>query len=171
MSNLSFVNNLNPSQVVENAPEPNYDVLPKGSYNAMIHSAEVVDTNAGNGKMVKIRLDITGHVDDGSGAGRVVFDQIILQHPSERAVEIGRERFSRLCVACGFETRAPSDTRELVGKAVECYLKVEKGGVNPKTQEKYDDQNRVASYTKPSGSAPGATSAIPDFANDDDIPF
>ena len=166
MSNLDFVTDLNPGKVVEAAPEQSYGLLPKGSYNALIHSAEVVDTKAGNGKMVKVRLDITGHVDDGSGKGRVVFDQIILQHPSDKAVEIGREKFSRLCVACGFENRAPKDTRELVGKAVECYVTVEKG------TGKYEDQNRVSSYTAASGGAVGAGGGnIPDFADDEDVPF
>lgn len=153
MSDLDFMGNeFDPNEAAKNAG--GFDPLPRGWYYGRITEAEVQDTKAGNGKMVFVRLDIEGP----KGAGRVVFDRMLVQHPSEEAVEIGRGRFGALCVAAGFETK-PNDTKELLGKTVGAKLGIEKS-------EEYGDRNTVDTYREHEGGADYAQSF-----DDDKVPF
>ena len=156
MSDLDFMgDDFDPVKEAEEAGDGDFKPLPVGWYSGVITEAKIEDTKAGNGKMVGIRLDVEGP----THAGRVIFDRIIVAHPSEKAVAIGRARFGQLCVSAGFEKK-PNDTKALLGKRIEFKLKIERS-------KEYGDSNRVQAYRKSSG-----TTEVADVSfDDDDIPF
>lgn len=155
MNDLDFMGAFSPSEAANNANSGgDYEPLAPGDYYGRITQAEVQDTKRGDGKMIFVRLDIEGP----KGAGRVIFDRMLVVHPTPTAQEIGRARFGALCVACGF-TAKPNDTRELIGQSVGVKLKIERS-------KEYGDRNSVVTFTKHEG-AQGPTAAF----SDDDIPF
>lgn len=134
-----------------------YAPVPKGTYRVKISSADVSKTKAGNGEMLKVRLDIVGP----AHAGRVIFDDILIVHPSEAAQRIGRERLATLARATGLTN--PANTDPMIGKEVDAFIKIEK-------DEQYGDRNKVSFYSAPSTG--GLTSAGASAGFDDaDIPF
>ena len=136
----------------------NFAPVPKGTYRVKVTKAELTKTKAGDGEMVKIRLDILGP----TNAGRVIFDDILIVHPKEEAQSIGRTRMATLSRACAL--RNPKNTELLVGKEVDAFIKVE-------TDAQYGDKNKVSFYSTPAnGALNGATGASAGF-NDDDVPF
>lgn len=144
----------------EAGPSGDFPPVPKGTYRVKVVNAEVKETKAGNGEMLKVRLDIIGpeHV------GRVVFDDILIKHTSPDAQRIGRERFATLARACGLKN--PRGTDPLLGHEIDAFVKVEKN-------EQHGDRNRVSFYSSPkpqNGFDTGATGASAGF-NDDDVPF
>ena len=157
MSNLGFIQNFVPSDEAKNASGGEFLPIPKGNYIMRITQADVVDTKAGDGKMVKLRLDVEGP----SNVGRVIFDQILVASTpaKQEAVDIGRAKFGALCEACGFTDAPPSDTSQLIGHVVEAYIKIEPA------KNGYDARNGVGSYSR---AAAGSGS---DASVDDDIPF
>lgn len=154
MSDLDFLKDFNATEIASAANTGDYEPLPPGKYYGRVTQAEVQTTKKGDGKMVFVRLDIEGP----SGAGRVVFDRMLVAHPNPTAVEIGQGRFGALCIAAGF-TAKPADTQEFLGKVVAFKLKVEKS-------QQYGDRNAVVTFAKHDG-AQGPTTPF----NDDDIPF
>lgn len=153
MSDLDFMGNeFDPESASEAVGS--FEPLPSGWYYGKITEAEVQTTKAGDGKMVFVRLDIEGP----KGAGRVVFDRMIVAHPNDKAVEIGQGRFGTLCLAAGFD-RKPNDTKELLGKTVGARLTIEKS-------EEYGDRNNVQTYREHEGADQYAGSF-----DDDEVPF
>jgi len=123
------------------AVEPNnFDVLPAGEYDAVIVNSEVKTTAKGDGRYIKLQLQIL----NGSYQNRVLFDNLNLWNPNDKAVQIARGTLSSICRAVGVLT--PKDTSELHGKPLRIKLKVEKS-------DEYGDQNRVAGY-KPRQAGP-----------------
>jgi len=155
MSDLDFLGEFDPKTEADKAGgDGDYSPLKPGDYQVRVTEADVQATKAGDGKYIYVRLDVEGP----TGAGRVVFDRMIVLHPNPTAVEIGKGRFAQLCVAAGFEKK-PGGTKALIGKAVTAKLKVEKS-------KQYGDRNAVQSFKAPSGDAGPAVAF-----NDDDVPF
>lgn len=145
-------------KAAESASTGDFSPIPRGTYRVKVAQADTQPTKAGNGEMLKVRLDVVGP----QHAGRVVFDDILIVHPKEDAQRIGRERLATLCRAAAL--RNPENTELLVGKEVDAFIKIE-------TDAQYGDKNKVSFYSTPSGgSLNGATGASSGF-NDDDIPF
>lgn len=161
MSNdLDFLgDDFDPQAAADKGGDGDFTPLPPGWYYGRVTEIEVQDTKAGNGKMVYARIDIEGP----SHAGRVVFDRMIVKHPSRDAVDIGQARFGNLCLAAGFEKK-PSQTKALLGKVVGVKLKTEKS-------KEYGDKSVPVSYGAPKTSNGADTSFNPDEFNDDDIGF
>lgn len=121
--------------------EPNqFDPIPAGEYDAVIVNSEVKTTAKGDGRYIKLQLQIL----NGQFQNRVLFDNLNLWNPNQKAVEIARGTLSSICRAVGVLT--PRDTSELHGKPLRIKLKVEKS-------DEYGDQNRVAGY-KPRQAGP-----------------
>lgn len=139
---------------------PDNSPLPPGDYTATIHAAELQTTKAGTGKMVYVRLDVTGP----TRAGAVVFDRMLVQHPNPTAQEIGIARFSALCIALGYKPGAPpKDTKELIGKSVGIKTKI-------RTSEQYGDSAEVVTYFAPRAATTSASApTVPPVV--DDVPF
>jgi hypothetical protein len=131
--------------------------VPKGTYRVKVSSADLGKTKAGNADVLKLRLDIVGP----QHAGRVIFDDIIIKHPSEDAQRIGKTKFAGLARAVGAHN--PKTTDVLVAKEVEAFIKVE-------SQIGYDDRNKVAFYSPASAGGFTVAGASAGF-NNDDVPF
>jgi len=179
MSDLDFLNEdgFNASNAAEDASDGEYKPVPNGWYNVTIMSAEIAQTKAGNGTMIKTRLDISGP----THTGRVIFDQPLVKrsdaeyrqlqdgtkeaaNKAATAQDIGRARFGQMCVAAGFPDKAPA-THELVGKNFDVKLGIEKGSKKPDGTF-YEDRNkclafRTAQTIVPDGQITAAGSDIP----------
>ena len=161
MSDFDFMGDeFNPAIAAENNSDGDFAPLPKGTYRVRIVEADIEDMKSGNGKSLKLRMDVEGP----SHAGRVVFERITLSHKtSEAAQQIGRALFGTLLLACGFDAK-PNKISDLLGHVVDAKLKIEKS-----KDPKYDDKNRTVDFAKASGAmAPAAGGG---GFNDDDIPF
>lgn len=97
--------------------------LPDGKYIVVVESAEIKPTRAGDGRMLKLQLGVTGPTHQ----GRKLFDNLLLAHPKPVVVEIAQERFASICTALG--KPAISDTQELVGAEMMARVKA-KGDSN-----------------------------------------
>lgn len=115
-----------------------FDAIPAGEYMACIVESEQKDTSAGDGSMLKLDFQII----EGEFEGRHVFENLNLNNPSEKAVQIARAKLSAICRA--IDVLEPQDSNELHDKPVS--IKV--------TQEKRKDNgemtNRITSFNSPS---------------------
>jgi hypothetical protein len=141
---------------VDELPVAQYDnaPVPEGEYKAVIKSAELQNTKAGNGQYIKVRFDITGD----SHAGRVVFSNINIRNPNPKAEEIGRQTLGELARAIGLKT--VTDTDQLIGG--QCQIKV-----TIRQSEGYAPQNEIRRYKAIEGAAlpkPVAQAATPSSA-------
>lgn len=158
MADVSFLydGDFDTDQAAENAGDGEYKPIPKGWYRCRVTSCDTQKTKAETGLMIVTRLDVEGP----DHAGRVVFDRLLVKHTSEKAQEIGRERYATLARACGLTN--PQDTEELCGHIVEAFVKVT-------TSEQYGDGNDVTLY-RPVESSSGLSVDSP-HPFDDEIPF
>jgi hypothetical protein len=110
------------------------DLLPDGKYPAEIFVGEYGPTENRRGMMVKFTWQIVG---DGPYARRVVYQNILLEHESEKARSIGRGMFKDIIACCGI-TGPVDDLEALYFKPCVISVRTEKdrgGG--------YPDKNRV----------------------------
>lgn len=135
---------------VNDVPEStsNYDPIPEGWYNAVIYSAEVKTTKAGNGKYLNMRYDITGE----THAGRVVFGMITVQNPNTTAETIGQQQLGELCRAIGKVVL--NDTDELLGATLSIKVAIS-------AREGYDPRNEVKGFKALKGGMPSMVASAP----------
>lgn len=127
-----------------------YDLIPDGWYTATITKAELGMTKAGNGQKIDMRYDITGP----SHEGRVVFGNLNIRNPSQKAEEIGRQQLGEIMRAIGLAK--VEDTDQLIGGTLQ--IKV---GLS-KPQDGYEQRNEVKGFKAVGGSAaPAAPTAAP----------
>jgi hypothetical protein len=118
----------------------NFEPLPAGWYQATITSAELKKTKAGTGEYIAIRYDILGPTHQ----GRVVFGNLNIANPNQKAEEIGRQQLRELMVSIGINS--VSDTDQLIGGSLSIKLDV-------KSDEQYGDKNEVRGFKAVSGGA------------------
>lgn len=70
-----------------------FDVLPSGEYDAVIVASEMKPTSEGNGKYLKLELQILS----GEYQNRKLFDNLNLFNPNDKAVQIARGTLSAVC--------------------------------------------------------------------------
>ena len=68
-----------------------FDLIPEGTYEAMIVNSEMCPNKANNGHYLKFEYKLTAE-----HAGRRVFDYINVSHPKEEVVRIGRQKLGEL---------------------------------------------------------------------------
>ena len=124
-----------------------YDLIPDGWYTATITKAELGMTKAGNGQKIDVRYDITGP----SHEGRVVFGNLNIRNPSQKAEEIGRQQLGEIMRAIGLSK--VEDTDQLIGGT----LQIKVGQSKP--QEGYEVRNEVKGFKAVGGSAAPAANA------------
>lgn len=112
----------------------NFDVIPAGTYEAMIFGAELKESKAGN-KYLEIQFQITQE----PYANRRIFDNINLFHPTEKVRNIAEIQLRDICEAIELKG-ALTDTSQLEGKTLMVSLKIEKS-------DQYGDKNRVKGYS------------------------
>lgn len=115
-----------------------FSPLPAGWYQTTIAGAEVKTTKAGTGQYIAVRYDILGPTHQ----GRVVFGNLNIANPSEKAESIGRQQLGELMRAIGLNEVV--DTDQLIGGNCEIKLKVRKS-------EEYGDSNDVQSWKAVAG--------------------
>lgn len=117
-----------------------FEPIPAGQYNVRIAEAEITDTKAGTGQYIKLRLDVTGPTHE----GRVIFSNLNIKNPSQKAEEIGRQQLGAIMRAIGLPTL--QDTDQLVGGNLSVKVSIRKS-------EEYGDQNEVKAYKAIEGSS------------------
>jgi len=160
MEDLGFLKEIKMDEYrAQPAQDNDFGPLPTDKwFQVSINGCELQQTKKGNGWMVKMRFDVFGP----SHAGRVVFDQMLIKHPSEIAERIGREKLAEILEAVGIE-RTPSSRSEfahLVGKQLEVKFKTEKS-------DGYDPKSVIGRARK----GTNGSTAAPGVFNDDDVPF
>jgi hypothetical protein len=121
---------------------PRYEPLPAGEYLCNIDSAEVRETKNGAGRYVNVALDAI--LNDGST--RRVYDVLLFEHTSEKAVQIGTARLRSLGESIG-QDAGDIDPDQMAGQRVIAKLKID---------SRDTEQNQVAVY-KPADKSAGAT--------------
>lgn len=102
--------NLGENYNVNDLPEQeDFEAIPAGEYMVKIVESELKDTKSGNGKYIKLRLDILGP----SYQGRVLFSNINIRNANPKAEEIGRKELGSLLRAIGLASL--TDTVQLIG--------------------------------------------------------
>lgn len=134
--------NLNETFSTNDLPEGGgFEPVPAGNYTVSITEANLQDTKAGNGQMIKLRLDIEGP----SYQGRVLFTNINIRNPNPKAEEIGRQQLGEIMRAIGLGQ--VSDTDQLIGGRMEVKVTV-------KQDETYGPGNEVKGFKAIEGSVP-----------------
>jgi hypothetical protein len=126
----------------------NFEPLPAGWYTVTISQAELKDTKAGNGQYIKLRYDVTGP----SHQGRVVFGNLNIKNPNQKAEEIGRQQLGDIMRAIGLAK--VTDTDQLIGNSLSIKLDV-------KQDAQYGASNEVKGFRSVSGSAAPVAASMP----------
>jgi hypothetical protein len=135
-----------------------FDLLPAGKYKAEIVQATCGPTKNGRGQSVKLQWAIT----EGEFENRPLFQDILVQHESEEAQRIGRERFKDVCDACGISEPV---TKLGVLQYVPCILSVV---VEKDKTGAYPDKNKVARVRPVTA---GGNGGAPARASANEIPW
>jgi hypothetical protein len=109
------------------------ELLPEGKYRAEIFVGSCGPTKNQRGLMVSL----TWQVVEGQYAQRNLFQNILLEHESEKARTIGRGMFKDICSCCGL-TGPVDDLEALYFKPCAISVKVEKD-----RNGEYPDKNRI----------------------------
>jgi hypothetical protein len=96
-----------------------FDLIPVAWYPMEIEKAEIVETKAGNGSVIKMEVCILGDKFN----GRKLFPRINLQNPSEQAVAIGMRTLAQIGLALNIASIASCD--QLIGGRLLGKVKVE----------------------------------------------
>lgn len=124
-------------------PNTGFDALPVGRYNLMIQDTDMIETKAGDGHYLKITFKVI----DGNYVNRLLWLNLNLDNPSEKAVEIAQRELSGLCRAVGL--MQIEDSEELHGMVVSGHVTIQKGTGG------YSDTNKVSGFKPVGNSAVG----------------
>ena len=114
---MSFFDN--PITLKDAQESPSFDPVPPGEYTAVVKSAEMKDTKAGDGKYIKLRLDITGP----THTGRVLFSNVTVKNKTAQAETIGRGQLAAILASSGLAQFDHSDQMIGVNVAVDVIIK------------------------------------------------
>lgn len=129
-------------------PNQGFDLMPAGEYDAVIVNSEVKPTTNGEGKYLKLELQILS----GQFQNRKLWDNLNLWNKSEEAVKIAKGSLSSICRAVGVMT--PKDSTELHNKPLRVSVKIKKDA-------QYGDKNTISSYkSRATATAPAGVPAM-----------
>lgn len=129
---------------------------PEGEYRFKIDNVEIRDNKNNNGNHFLFELTITAPTYEGSKE----WYQINKENPSDDAVQIGKEQFKQMYLACGMD-EPPSKTEEFVGNHIQATVVHNDNGYT-------DVKNPREDEGEPSGPNDSASGSSEE---DDDIPF
>ncbi len=140
------------NQVEPNAP---FVAIPPGDYPMQIIASAMEPTSKGNGRFLKLELEIT----DGEHKGRKTYDRLNLENPNQQAVDIARRTLSAICHGVGVLT--VTDSEQLHFKPMEVKLAVvprkdKQGNIVPGEMS-----NEVKGYKPLGGAGAGSNNAAP----------
>jgi hypothetical protein len=122
-------------------PQGDFEVLPPCKPPAMIEKAEIKENSKGTGHYIKLELKVL----DGPHKNRKLFDNINIDNPSNKCVEIGMRVLSALGRAIG--ATAITDTSQLLNQVVIPHVIVQNDAV-------YGQKNAIRTYSPPSEAQP-----------------
>jgi hypothetical protein len=124
------------------APQTDYDPLPKGEYLAMVTESQMKVTKAGTGEYLALTIQIL----EGKYANRKIWENLNLHNPNEVAENIARANLKAISEACGFAEL--DDTDQLNDIPFILVLNIDR---------KDPTRNRVMGYKRAgSGAAPSS---------------
>lgn len=127
-------------------PREASDPIPPGEYKAMIEESDVKPTKKNDGYVLKL----TWLVLEGPYSARKIFQNINLDNPNSKAVEIGQQELSAVCHGCG--KLKVQDSSELHN--IPCVIRVK---IRPAKGD-YPASNEIAAVKLANGqSAPATT--------------
>lgn len=103
------------------APDPGFEDVPPGTYNAMIVQSDIRPTAAGTGSYINLGLQI---IDEGPCHHRWIWHMVTLDNPNPEAVRIGMSQLSAICHAVGLMKLR--HTEELHDAIVQITVKLKK---------------------------------------------
>jgi hypothetical protein len=119
----------------EDAPESDFEPIPKDEYEMHIIQTDMKDTKAGDGSFLECRIQI---LEEGDYQGRLLFERFNLVNPSEVAVRIAQRQLAQLCEAIGI--LSVEDSEELHDIPFVGVVDIEAG------KGDYGPQNRIKKY-------------------------
>lgn len=137
--------NFDAAQVAPAAP---MEVIPAGTYNAMMVESEMKPTKMNDGAYLSCTFEIL----DGEYKGRKVFTNLNLQNQNPTAVEIAYRSLSAICHAVG--VIQCQDSAQLHNRPLQIVVKVK-----PATGE-YEAGNEIKGYKAIQQAAPAAAPGV-----------
>lgn len=116
-------------------PNVGFEPIPAGDYKLAIKESEDKETKNKNGSYLSLKIEVI----EGEHKGRLLFENLNLNNPSNQAVEIAKGTLSAICRAVGVMT--PNDSAELHGKPFVGTVALEK------RKDTGEMQNRIKKYT------------------------
>ena len=119
-----------------------YLPLEEGTYTVKLTKSTEKPTKAGNGAYI----DATFEVVEGPSAGRLIFQKFLIDHPSAKAVEIGKDQLSKFLKAVGIREGLEgvdgdvNRINEFTNLLVNAKVKIEKN-------EQYGDRNKITNFS------------------------
>ena len=132
-----------------------YTPLPDGWYTVSITKAEMADTKAGTGQLLKLRLDVSGPTHQ----GRVIFNNLNIRNPNPTAEEIARKNLGDIMRALGLARLDDSD--QLIGGQMSVKLATKDGNNEVKA---YKASEGAVIPVAPAASTSTSTKAAPPWA-------
>jgi len=132
---MSLIPIKNANDESEVKPLGTFEPLPVGTYVVVVSDSDHKETSKKNGTMFTFTYEV---VQDGEYKGRLVFDNMIDTHESQKAAQFGKQKLGGLMRAVN--KPQAKDTKELHGIPFELAVKIQKG------DEKYGDSNSCVDY-------------------------
>ena len=118
-----------------------FEVLPAGHYKMVIINDLLKDNRAGNGKILKLKLQVI----DGPHKGVTIDDHINLTNPNKQCQEIGQGTLKKICRLSNVQY-PPADTTGLYGKPMSVKVAVQSFKSNMTGNDL--QSNNVKGYTE-----------------------
>lgn len=115
-----FYAGVNTEQLMQDVRTP----LPEGDYVVEVENMEIKDTKRGDGKYVKVHLNVIGP----KHTGRKLWVNFNIVNPNPKAVEIGQRELYKFSVACGLP--GPTKMPLYLGKRLSVVVVVSDDGNN-----------------------------------------
>jgi hypothetical protein len=131
----------------------NFDALPAGEYTVVVTESDMKTTQSGTGRYLSLTFEVQAPE---SFRGRRLWDNLNLENPSAKAVEIAQRQLAQLCVACGLQ--GITDSEQLHNVPVVAIVKVDRSD-STRNQIKGYKAAGQALQTVPTTPAPAAAPA------------
>ena len=121
----------------EVAPAGSFEPIPAGEYELMVTETEWHETKSGTGRYLKLTVTVL----DAEYDGRLIWENLNLENPSDTAVRIAMGSLSALCRAIGhMEALQTDDASELCNRPFRA-----KVGIQP-AKGQYEASNKIVAY-------------------------
>jgi hypothetical protein len=102
--------------------ENRFEALPPGEYTVMVTNSEIKTTQAGTGRYISLEFEVQAPE---AFRGRKLWDNMNIENPSAKAVEIAQRQLAQLVQSCGLQEI--QDTTQLHHTPVIALVKIDKG--------------------------------------------